>query len=111
MIIWLDAHLSPSLASWINTTFPTLKAYPLRDLGLRDASDKKIFEEARLKNAIIMTKDIDFLDIIQRLGSPPKIILLTCGNTTNSSLQKILTSNLVQALTILSGEDSVVEIR
>ena len=36
--IWIDAHLSPALATWINSTFK-IKAFALRDIGLRDAED------------------------------------------------------------------------
>lgn len=55
MKIWLDAQLSPTLAEWISGNFD-VKCQALRDLGLRDAEDNKIFEEALQKNAIVMTK-------------------------------------------------------
>ncbi len=42
MIIWVDAHLSPSIATWITTTFG-VTALALRDLGLREAEDLEIF--------------------------------------------------------------------
>lgn len=42
MIIWIDAQLSPALANWIETTLG-IKARALRDVGLRDATDREIF--------------------------------------------------------------------
>ena len=35
MIIWVDAHLSPSIATWITQTF-SITALSLRDVGLID---------------------------------------------------------------------------
>lgn len=42
--IWIDAHLSPAIANWINNTFD-VTALALRDIGLRDAEDLEIFEK------------------------------------------------------------------
>ena len=84
MKIWVDAQLPPTLANWLSATFG-LEASALRDLSLRDAQDIEIFEAARAENAVIMTKDSDFIDLVCRLGTPPQILWLTCGNVTNQS--------------------------
>jgi hypothetical protein len=55
MIIWLDAQLSPAIASWISSEF-CVSAIAMRDLGLRDAKDQEIFSAARQANAVVMTK-------------------------------------------------------
>ncbi|MFP4006888.1 MAG: DUF5615 family PIN-like protein, partial [Spirulinaceae cyanobacterium] len=73
MTIWVDAHLSPAIALWIASTFE-VEAVALRDIGLRDAEDSEIFEAAKAKKAIVMTKDRDFVDLVERLGSPPQIL-------------------------------------
>ena len=85
MTIWVDAHLSPAIATWIATTFG-ITALALRDLGLRDAEDPETFEAAKAQKVIFMTKDSDFVDLVDRFGSPPQIIWLTCGNTSNARL-------------------------
>ncbi|MEC4812961.1 MAG: DUF5615 family PIN-like protein [Scytonema sp. PMC 1069.18] len=54
MIIWVDAQLSPAIASWITDKFG-VTAVALRDIGLRDAEDVEIFEAAKAQDAIIMT--------------------------------------------------------
>ena len=110
MIIWLDAHLSPGIAVWITATFD-ITAYALRDLGLRDAEDSGIFEAAKAQEAIIITKDSDFVDLAKRLGAPPQIIWLTCGNTSNSRLKEILNARFLEALAILRSGEVLVEIR
>ncbi len=73
MTIWVDAHLSPAIATWITSTFG-ITALALRDIGLRDAEDPEIFEAAKAQGVILMTKDSDFVDLVDRLGAPPQII-------------------------------------
>lgn len=80
MTIWVDAQLPPAIAAWITATFG-VKALALRDVGLRDAEDTEIFEAAKVQEVILITKDSDFVELVNRLGSPPQIIWLTCGNT------------------------------
>jgi len=109
MKIWIDAQLPPTLANWLTETF-ALEASALRDLELRDAQDIEIFEAARAENAVIMTKDSDFIDLVCRLGSPPQILWLTCGNVTNRNLRQLLTAILPDALEQLRQGEMIVEI-
>ncbi|HEY3137183.1 MAG TPA: DUF5615 family PIN-like protein [Blastocatellia bacterium] len=109
MIIWLDAQLSPTIAKWIEATF-AVEARALRDLGLRDATDREIFRAARAADAIVMTKDSDFVTIQNQLGAPPRIIWLTCGNTSNRYLRTLLTTAFPKALELLEGGEDLVEI-
>jgi predicted nuclease of predicted toxin-antitoxin system len=109
MKVWVDAQLPPTLANWLSETF-TLEALALRDLSLRDAKDIQIFEAARLENAVILTKDGDFIDLVCRLGMPPQILWLTCGNATNRYLRQLLTSTLPEALEQLRRGEMIVEI-
>jgi predicted nuclease of predicted toxin-antitoxin system len=109
MTIWIDAQLSPAIAAWISSTFG-VTALALRDIGLRDAEDPEIFEAAKAQGVIFMTKDSDFVDLVDRLGSPPQIIWLTCGNTSNAQLREILSATLPQALELLRSGEALVEI-
>ncbi len=97
MNIWIDAQLPPALEIWLTNTF-LIEATALRELGLRDARDIEIFEAARAASAVIMTKDSDFVDLVCRLGIPPQILWLTCGNVTNRYLRQILIVTLPDAL-------------
>ena len=45
--IWIDAHLSPALAAWINRTHEEIPAKSVRAVGLPDAEDEEIFRAAR----------------------------------------------------------------
>ena len=109
MKIWIDAQLPPTLANWLNTNFE-VEAISLKELGLRDAKDTEIFEAARQSNAVIMTKDSDFIDLVCRLGTPPQILWLTCRNVTNRNLKKLLSLTLTQALMELKQGEGIVEI-
>lgn len=110
MRIWIDAQLPPSLALWLKDQFG-VDATPVRDLRLQDASDLKIFEAAQQHNAIVMTKDADFLDLIRDRGTPPQIIWITCGNTSNANLRRILLATFADALQLLQAGETIVEIR
>ncbi len=110
MILWLDAQLSPRLARWINEHYPSAQAFPLRDLGLRDAEDEDIFAAARGANATVVTKDSDFVRLLEKHGPPPKLLWLTCGNTSNAALEQIFDRQLLAALGLLEGGEDLVEI-
>ena len=109
MKIWIDAQLSPQLAEWLNKNF-SVQAIHVRDLGLRDAKDQEIFNAAKVKQAVIMTKDIDFSEILTRKGSPPQILWITCGNTSNKYLKHILKEVLFESINLLKSGEDLVEI-
>ena len=111
MKLWLDAQLPPALALWINDRRIGLEATPVRDLGLRDASDRDIFFKARLAGALVMTKDRDFIQLLDTQGPPPKVIWLRLGNSSNTALQAVLSSTLSRAIELLAGGETWVEIR
>lgn len=110
MKIWIDAQLSPAIAAWINRTFNDIKAESVRSLGLRDASDIEIFERARKDQVVVMSKDDDFLNLIEQKGTPPKLIWGTCGNTSNIKMKAILLKALPKAKKLLEQGEFVVEI-
>jgi predicted nuclease of predicted toxin-antitoxin system len=109
MNIWIDSQLPPTLANWISSNFD-ITATSLKEISLRDAKDIEIFEAAKFANAIIMTKDSDFIDLVCRLGTPPQILWITCGNVTNRNLRQLLTATLSAALEQIKQGEAIVEI-
>jgi predicted nuclease of predicted toxin-antitoxin system len=107
--IWLDIHLSPALAKWIGEEFgePCIQ---LRDIGMARAQDRDIFSAARDQARAFITKDSDFAELVARLGPPPGIILLTCGNTSTSNIRGLLKTQLAAALQLISAGEPLVEI-
>jgi predicted nuclease of predicted toxin-antitoxin system len=71
MILWIDAQLSPALARWLSDTFG-VTAHAVRDLGLRDATDLPLFHAAREAGAVIMSKDSDFVLLLERFVRHPR---------------------------------------
>jgi len=108
-VIWVDNHLSPALAAWIASEFgePCLQ---VREVGLARAVDKDIFDAARAAASVFITKDRDFAELVTRLGPPPSIILLSCGNTSNVYVRAVLRNELAAALTLARSGEPLVEI-
>lgn len=113
LTLWLDAQLPPQLAHWITHTFgraENIEAIALRDLGLRDCADRDIYSRAKNAGVIVVSKDSDFVDLVQRLGSPPQLLWLTCGNLSNARLQAVFEKTLSQALALFREGRPVVEV-
>jgi len=108
--IWIDAQLSPALAAWVNRTYDDIHAQSVQTVGLRDAEDEEIFQAARDANVIVMSKDSDFLNLLDRYGPPPKVIWVTCGNTSNERMRTILEQTLPSAVQMLKANETIVEI-
>lgn len=109
MILWVDAHISPKLCPWIRSQF-ALDAVHVRDLGLREAEDPEIFDRAREARVVVFTKDDDFVDLVGRLGTPPQVLWLRCGNKSNARLWASLSRALPSAIELLGRGEPVVEI-
>ena len=109
MKLWIDAQLSPTLARWLSEQY-AIEASPVRDLGLRDATDEAIFGAARDARAVVMTKDRDFVQLLDRAGPPPQVVWVTCGNTSNARMREILHRNFSDALSLLRAGEPLVEV-
>lgn len=109
MKIWIDAQISPEISQWLGSTYG-IEASPAKDLGLRDATDRNIFLAAREARAIVLTKDRDLVDLVIQIGSPPQILWLTCGNTSNAKLKGILSQAWPTVVSLLESGEAIVEI-
>ncbi len=110
MILWIDAQLSPALAPWIEESFD-VRVQSVKRLGLRDASDREIFEAARLENAVVLTKDHDFVELVVKLGPPPAIQWLTSGNTSNTRVRELLERAWPRIRRLLDSGEALIELR
>lgn len=109
MRLWLDAQLSPQLARWISARF-SVEASCVGDVGLRDAGDEEIFFAAREAGSVVMTKDQDFVVLLDRLGPPPRVLWVTCGNTSNARMRLLLERVWEEAMRLLGAGEALVEI-
>lgn len=111
MKIWLDAQLSPAIAKWMHEAFDIEEALAVQvDQNLRSTKDLDLFERAREVGAVVMTKDRDFVDLLERLGPPPQVLWITCGNTSNRALERILSRAMPEALALLRQGEPLIEI-
>lgn len=104
-----EAQLFPYLAKWIFSEFG-IEARPVRDLGLRDARDRENFLAAREAGATAMTKDSDFVLLLEQLGPPPQVLWLTIGNTSNAHIKEGLSRSFAFARKLLLRGEALVEI-
>lgn len=107
MTIWLDANISPAIATFITENFG-IPCFHINSLPVDITDDMAIYNAAKKEaNVIITTKDYDFVLLQDRLAAPPKIIWLTFGNTPNSVVKEKLNLHLVEALKQLQTVDLV----
>ena len=109
MIVWVDAQLSPGIARWLSSRFE-IEAIPVRDLGLRESTDRQIFETARPAGAVVMTKDRNFVEMVARRGPPPQVVWVTVGNTSDRRLREVLGRVFPEAIEMLAAGEPLVEI-
>ena len=105
----LDAQLPPQLAVWLSRDF-AITAVAVRDLGLAAVADLVLFDYARLEAAVVLTKDSDFAELLHRLGAPPQIVWITCGNVSNQHLRSLFNATFKKVLQLLQDGESLVEI-
>lgn len=108
-MIWLDNHLSPAFARWIEHRTGE-HCLQIRDLGLARAADREIFAAARQQARLFITKDRDFAELVDRPGAPPAILLLGFGNTSTVHLRQLLEDRLDTALALIAAGERLVEI-
>ena len=109
MTIWLDNQLPPALTTWVRATLG-VECRSVRDLALHRAADLDIFHAARDAGALVMTKDADFAALVDQFGAPPQIVLVTCGNTSNTHPRQVLGTAWPTVILMLEQGEPLVEI-
>jgi len=109
VIVWLDNHLSPLLATWIAETF-AVEYVRVPDFGMARASDPAILEGAASEADVLISKDSDLAELVGRRGPPPSIILLTCGDTSTAALRVLLADRLLASFVLIAAGEVLVEI-
>jgi predicted nuclease of predicted toxin-antitoxin system len=89
--LWIDNQLPPALASWMGATF-SIDCLPVRDLNLHRATDT------------------DFVELLEKHGPPPQVVLVTCGNTSNARLRGLVQMAWPAVVTMLERGEALVEL-
>jgi len=87
----LDQNISFRVVNLLANSFE--KVDHVRALGLEDASDSEIWIYALKNNYTIITFDSDFIDLATLKGTPPKIVWLRFGNSSNLKIANKLLTN------------------
>jgi predicted nuclease of predicted toxin-antitoxin system len=96
--------------AWLTDRF-NVEALHVKDLQMVEATDPTIFDAARIADAVVLTKDRDFVELVRRRGVPPRVIWITCGNTSTRELMLILDATFQKAWALLASGEPVVEIK
>jgi predicted nuclease of predicted toxin-antitoxin system len=83
-----DANISHKLVRNLATEYPD--SAHVRDVGLRGAEDRQVWDHARTQGFIIVSKDTDFRERSYVEGFPPKVIWLDVGNARTAAVAKLL---------------------
>jgi len=78
----------------------------VRDVGLRGAEDRKIWDYAREQGHAIVSKDTDFRERSYVEGFPPKIIWLDVGNARSAAIAELLRSECQRIAHFENQEES-----
>lgn len=82
MKLLLDQNLSRRLLVDLMEMFPGSSHVQL--LGMESVSDLEVWRYAANQGYVVVTKDVDFLELQLVHGFPPKIVWLNCGNVSNA---------------------------
>ncbi len=88
MNLLFDQNISHRLVNRIQDIFPNAKQ--LRNIGIENFTDRKIWEFAKNKGYTIVTFDSDFYDFSVVWGHPPKIIWIRTLNQTTTEIEFLL---------------------
>lgn len=105
MKLLLDANLSYRLVKKLSDTYPEC-LHVLRTGLPVPADDIDIWNWAKENDyVLIVTNDEDFKHLVDRLGFPPKVVLLRTGNQSTNFIAGVLKAHLNDLLDLYSSKE------
>jgi predicted nuclease of predicted toxin-antitoxin system len=105
----VDAQLPPALARFLVSLGH--EAEHVYELDLASASDRQIWERATASDAVLVTKDEDFITMRALARAPgPPIVWVRLGNTTRRALLTRFASIMPAVLEALERGETVVQV-
>jgi predicted nuclease of predicted toxin-antitoxin system len=105
----VDAQLPPALTQWISTQGHD--AVHVFDLGFHTADDQAIWRWAESENAVIISKDEDFVDQWLLSPQPASLVWIRKGNCSNEALLEWLGPLWPGTVARLQQGERLVELR
>jgi predicted nuclease of predicted toxin-antitoxin system len=90
----IDENLAPRLAADLADLFP--ESVHVNVVNLGSAPDAVIWEYAKMRGFVFLTKDKDFAALSVARNQPPKVILLQIGNCSTEAVSGIVRRNAVR---------------
>ena len=109
MKILLDANISWKIAKNLDPIFGKCEHVDFIKINI-PANDLEIWNYAKENEYIIITKDNDFIDLLEKNGFPPKVVLLKTGNNRSSDLEALLIKAINMIKDLETGNFGLLEI-
>lgn len=98
-----DHNLSPRLVKRLADVYHN--SVHVSAIGLSEADDRTVWQYARQHDYMIVTKDVDFGELLLLYGFPPKILWIRRRNCSTSDIEELLRASL-EAIESLSDDPS-----
>lgn len=105
----VDCQLPPALAHWLRDR--GFEAAHVFDLGMGQASDRQIWESCVARDAVLATKDEDFLILATRPGDEGRLLWLRLGNCRTAALLRALEESWSMVTAAFESGQRIVELR
>ena len=106
MKLLFDENLSPKLVALLEEEYPG--SVHVRDLRLKGAPDRRIWDHARENGFVIVSKDDDFRQRGFLHGAPPKVVWLQVGNAGTPPIAELLRERAPELHRFESEDESAV---
>lgn len=78
----------------------------MRDFGLATGDDDPVWQFARTREFVIVTKDDDFRQLSFLRGAPPKVIWVRLGNCRTADVEAVLRTKEVEVASFVADTES-----
>ena len=103
MRLLLDQNLSRHLLGHLRDAFP--ESLHVADVDLDAASDRELWEYAKDRDLILVSKDSDFRQLAFLHGPPPKVVWLRVGNASTSDIATVILNHVEAIEAFVTHED------
>jgi predicted nuclease of predicted toxin-antitoxin system len=105
----VDAQLPPALARLLSERGHV--AEHVTDIGLGNAADRELWRYALENDAVLITKDEDFPDLVLLGGPSPIVVWVRVGNTTRRALLEWFDPLIQGVVEMINAGNRLIEIR